>query len=269
MIRIAYGKFLKYLAVIGLLVLLSFSGVLSPLRAYTGHLLEPLMRYAHLFSSSLRVKYKEQLSKADYNDQLNSMQAELDQLRAENARLRVAEDENANLRKYLDFPKTDDSKRVLANIISRGDIGDQAGRIETMLIDKGEDDGIRRGMVVTNEQGIVVGKVKDAKESISELELVMNDDCRLAATIYGQDRTSGIVEGKLGLTMDMGFIPQSEKIDEGDLVISSGLEELIPRGLVIGKVSKVRKENNELWQTAVLESSIDFDRIMVVAVLIP
>jgi rod shape-determining protein MreC len=269
MLRLDKRKIFIYAAVMGLLVLLYFFGLLKPLENLAGKGLNPVLARVQSFSSSIRSKYNEQLSKADASEVLSEKQAEIDRLLAENAELKIQKDENDILRKYLDYFSKNKHRRVLAAVISRGDTFDQAGRIEILGIDKGAKDGIRSGMAVINEEGIIIGKVAAVKQAVSEVELVLNDDCRLAATILGEDKTSGIVQGDLGLTMNMDFIPQSKIIKEGDIVISSGLEESIPRGLVIGKVSKLSKENNELWQSAVLESSVDFDKVVIVSVLMP
>ena len=65
----------------------------------------------------------------------------------------------------------------------------------------------------------------------------------------------------------MDFIAQDEEISTGDLVISSGLEENIPRGLVIGEVSKINSDSNEIWKSVVIEPLVDFDDLIIVSVL--
>ncbi len=260
---------MTYAAVIGLLVLLYISGLIRPLESLASRGLNPVLSQVQRWSSSLRAKYNEQVSKADASEILAMKQAEIDRLLAENAELKIAREENESLRKYLDYFSRNKYRRVLAGVISRGDIGDQAGRLETLSIDRGLSDGLEKGQVVINEEGMVLGRVADVKESIAEVELLLNDDCRIAAAILGDDKTSGIVQGDLGLTMDMDFIPQSKMIKEGDIVVSSGLERMVPKGLVLGKVSKINKESNELWQTAVVESSVDFDKVVIVSVIVP
>jgi rod shape-determining protein MreC len=69
--------------------------------------------------------------------------------------------------------------------------------------------------------------------------------------------------------MKMSFIPQSAVIKPGDSVVTSGLEEAIPRGLVIGKVLEVKSESNAMWQTAVIEPLISPDDLIIVSVLLP
>ncbi len=269
MIKIKNRKIVKYIAVIGLLVFLYAIGLLGPLERVVSKVLNPVFFRAQSVSSSLNQKYQEQTSKIDYAQTFDNQQTEINRLLIANAELKIIQEENEIMRKYLDFFSEYKYSKILAGVISRGDISDSAGRIEVINIDKGLKDGITSGLIVINQDGIVIGKIAEVKESISKVYLVMNKECHIAATILGDDKTSGIVEGELGLTMKMGFIPQSKNIKDGDIIVTSGLEELIPRGLVIGQVSTLEKENNELWQEAILESSVDLNEIIIVSVLLP
>lgn len=267
--KIKHKKIIKYIAVIALLVFLYTIGLLGPLENIISRVLNPVFFRVQSASSFLNQKYQEQTSKIDFAQTIDDQQAEINRLLSQNADLKIAKEENAIMRQYLDFFSKHAYKRVLAGVIARGNISDSADHIEVISIDKGANDGLYPGLVVINEEGIVIGKISKVKEAISEIQLVLNDDCRIAATILGDNKTSGIVEGRLGLTMQMGFIPQTKDIKKGDIVVSSGLEELIPRGLVIGQVSSLIKENNELWQEAVLDSSVDLDELLIVSVLLP
>jgi len=269
MLKINNKKIIKYIAVIILLVFLYTIGALSPLEGVIAKVLNPAFFQVQKLSSSLNKKYKEQTSKIDFNQALNDQRMEINRLLSENAELEIVKEENETMRKYLNFFSKHDYNKVLAGVISRGNISDSANRVEAIRIDKGASDGLYPGLVVVNESGIVIGKIAKVKEAISEINLVLNDECRIAATILSDDKTSGIVEGQLGLTMQMKFIPQAKNIKKGDIVVSSGLEELIPRGLVIGQISDLVRENNELWQSAVLDSSVELNELIVVSVLVP
>ena len=164
----------------------------------------------------------------------------------------------------------------MANIISRGELEGDVANSRSVVIDKGLRDGLFAGLAVVSfvgpgdsSQGVIIGKIVNVKDNLAEIYLVTNKNCKLAAAILGEEKTSGIVTGELGLTSKMEFIPQTENIKEGDLVATSGLEQNIPRGLVIGRVTKVIKENNEVWQSATIEPQIDLDSLSVISVLLP
>ncbi len=139
----------------------------------------------------------------------------------------------------------------------------------SIIIDRGESDGLEKGLVVIDDKGVVVGKIVATKGKIAQVLLTNNPECKLAAKILNDANTSGITEGELGLTISMGFIPQTNEIRVNDIVVTSGLEEAIPRGLVIGRVTAVARESNELWQRALLEPLSDPNSLIIVSVLLP
>jgi len=269
MIKFAQRKIFKYILVLLVLVLLYIFGLLSPLEVIVLKIMNPALSYVQNFSTSILETYNEQTSRVDVNQKNRDLQSELNRLLSLNAEYEIIKEENEIMRKYLDFFSKNNYKKEIAGVISRGNYYDSAGRVEVITIAKGANDGLYEGLVVLNEDGMVVGKISKVKSSISEVALLSNDECKIAATIMGVDKTSGIVEGELGLTMKMNFIPQSNSINEGDIVISSGLEQAIPRGLVIGQVSEVVKESNELWQEAVVDSNVNFSELIIVTVLLP
>jgi rod shape-determining protein MreC len=262
-------QILLAIAVIGLLIFFNFVGFLKPVEKIFANILNPVMGTIYNLSSFIRTKYNEQTSKTDLWEKVKQLETEVNLLIVKNAELSTIETENKILRDHLKFLTEKKYNNIMSNVISRGDISDISDRTETITIDKGTNDKVFNGMPVLSSQGIIIGKIIDAKEKISKVFLTNNINCKLAATVLNQQKTSGITEGELGLTIKMSFIPQSDNIKTGDIIITSGLEKSIPRGLVIGKVIKVNKESNELWQTATIEPMIDPDELVIVSVLLP
>ena len=82
-----------------------------------------------------------------------------------------------------------------------------------------------------------------------------------------RDRSIGIVEGGYEISIQMNFIPQNEELNVGDAIVTSGLEETIPRGLLIGRVEAVKKEAYEPFQQAVITPAAPLHALTVVTVL--
>ncbi len=268
MIKIKNNKIIKYLAVIGLLVFLYAIGLLRPLEGNISKIFNPLLNKVYIISSTLQEKYNNQTSKNDLAQIVKNQQKEINKLLSANAELIINKEENEKLRQYLQFFSQYNYKKILAGVISRGSVVDLANRVEVIRVDRGSKDGLVPGLLAIDENGIVIGKIAEVKDSVASINLVTNKKCRLAATLLNQNKTSGLVEGELGLTMIMNFIPQTENIQKDDIIVTSGLEKFIPRGLVIGQVTDVVKTSNELWQQAVLEPSINLDNITMVAILL-
>ncbi|MFH1662004.1 MAG: rod shape-determining protein MreC [Candidatus Falkowbacteria bacterium] len=256
-------------AVIVLLIFLHWIRILAPLESFMSNIFSPLFSGFYSVSSSIRTTYNEQTSKRDLISLIKELENENKELEINNSKLNSLEEENQILREYLKFFKNEDKKYVLANIISRGGLDSYVKQDQTIIIDKGLSDGLSIGLPIISGDGIIVGKIINVESHIAKVYLTSNPACKLAATVQNIYKTSGIVEGKLGLTIEMGYIPQAEEIKEGDIVITSGLEDNIPRGLIIGKVASVKKESNELWQSATIDPIVDFDELIIVSVLIP
>lgn len=257
------------MAVLGLLIFLYFTGPLKSVEGVVTRIFNPLFSKVFRASSVVLNKYREQTNKVDMNKKVTDLEDRVAKLTKENVELEKIKEENEVLRGYLDFLTTNKYDYVMSNVIARGDTNNVSGRTEFITIDKGSNNGLRAGLAVVSNDGVIVGKLAEVKNGTSQVILTNNENCKLAATIFNETKTGGIAEGEMGLTIKMGFIPQDQKIEPGNIVVSSGLEQFIPRGLIIGKVIEVDRGSNELWQGAVVEPMIDFEKLIVVSVLLP
>jgi rod shape-determining protein MreC len=258
-----------YAAVAGLLIFLSVFKIFNPVESGARQIINPVIKFFYGLTSTTRTKYGSQVNQGDLSTQVKSLTAERNRLIEDNVKLQMVKEENGVLREQLGFISKNKYHYVVSNVISRGELNNSAKSPEAITIDKGTKDGVSNGLSVVSGDGIIVGKVVDVKDNISRIDLTNNLDCKLAATMLGDTKTNGITSGDLGLTIKMDFIPQTVVIKPGDLVITSGLEEAIPRGLAIGKVSAVTKESNDLWQSAVIEPLVSPDDLIIVSVLLP
>lgn len=260
-----------------LIIFSHYANFLNPIESFLTKKFNPVLSFFYSLSSGINKTYLGQPPKSDLSGDLKQAEEKINQLIAENAKLRFLKEENAELRKSLNFLDEGNRKYLMSNIISRGGfMGNNVEAGQSAIIDKGSDDGLFAGLVVVSStvvgnsiQGVVIGKITDVKENISEICLATNENIKFAASILGENKTSGIASGDLGLTIKMDFIPQIENIKQGDIVATSGLEKNIPRGLAIGRIVKVAKENNEVWQSASIEPLIDLDALSIVSVLLP
>lgn len=200
---------------------------------------------------------------------INSLKSQLEKNTINQAKIEILKEENEKLRNYFNWQKEKDYSLVLANIVSREFNFGLNTQEQNLIIDKGEKDDLVVGLAVINENGAVVGKITAVKEASAQICLITSQNCRLAATILNQAKSIGLTDGELGLTISLNMIPQTEEIESGDIVISSGLSEYIPRGLVIGKVNRVEKKSNEIWQEAVIEPAVSFNNLNILAVVLP
>lgn len=278
MLKLNMKKYITVIAVLLLLLFLHYSKLSAPVENFLNIGLKPALNIFYGASAGLNRTYRDQTSdKLDLAAQLKQAKAQINQLTAENAKLKFLQDENSELRKHLNFLNNQGGRYLMADVITRGDLaGGNAVDNQVITIDKGAKDGLFDGLAVlsgaavgTSSRGVIIGKLMGVKDHISQVYLATNKNSKIAASILGETKTSGIARGELGLTIRMDFIPQTENIKVGDIAATSGLEQNIPRGLVIGRVSHVKRENNDVWQSASIEPLENLDALSIVSVLVP
>ncbi len=152
---------------------------------------------------------------------------------------------------------------IAARVIAR----DPTNWHQTMVIDKGSEDGIAVDMGVMVTAG-VVGRVTKIRPGIAHILLLTDRNSAIPALIQ-RTRDEGIVEGAEGGLARLKFIPTLSELEEGDQVLTSGLIGSFPKGLLIGRIRKVEKKEMALFQQAEVIPEVDFSRleeVMVIAV---
>lgn len=269
MINYKVNKYYKFIIIVAAIILLHYLGALHPAESFLVDKARPVFSRLYYIGSYLKNIYAKQSDKRDLNNLVSQLEARVNFLTAENSKLKVLEEENKLLRSHLNFLTDKNYSYLMASAIYSGDLNKTEENKSNIVINIGENEGSEIGLAVLNKEGIVVGKVISINDHLSEVCLVTSKGCKFAASFQGKEGTAGIAEGDLGLTIKMQFIPQTENIKAGDIVVTSGLEKNIPRGLVIGKVSQVNKENNELWQNAVIDRLYGDNDLFIISVIKP
>ncbi|MFH1038912.1 MAG: rod shape-determining protein MreC [PVC group bacterium] len=182
-------------------------------------------------------------------------------LTVEVARLREVENENEALRSLLDFKRKQRYSGVVARVIGR----DIYHWNQSILIDKGGADGVVREAAVVSARG-VVGKVVEVAPHLSRVLLIIDRTSGVGGMIQSS-RQTGIVEGTTDGGCVMKYLPRRPPILPGEAVITSGLGQIYPPGLLIGTITGVYEQEFGLYQYADLEPATRFDRLEQVMVL--
>lgn len=176
------------------------------------------------------------------NDQLR---LELDSAKKELAELRENASEVERLRQILSLTPPIDWTRRAARIISHR-LGPNAA-LETFLIDKGSAHGVSVNMPVVSPDG-VVGRVLRLSPTAATILLITDPNSRIPV-VSQKNRTQGIVKGE-GPTKELTlqYVPQGAPVEEGEVLVTSGLEEIFPKGLPVAKVTSVGRSGSSLFQ---------------------
>jgi rod shape-determining protein MreC len=166
------------------------------------------------------------------NEQLRH---ENDRLKLENIELQSRVAEAARLEALLNFRQSHQQVPMLgARVI--GSSADSAGR--TIYIDRGERDGVQKNMGVITPDGIV-GKVIEAFASTSQVLLLTDRGSGVGAMI-AESRIQSPVGGTGEPQLDMKYVANDDKVDLGQLVVTSGMDRIFPRDLPVGTIADVR-----------------------------
>jgi rod shape-determining protein MreC len=198
------------------------------------------------------------------------MRQRVDELEAENARLETEIidleqqlSETRILSALVDFARVHPENRYVAtSVIGR----DPSPFVKYVIVNRGSDDGLRRGMPVVTSQGLA-GRVSAVTAGAGRVELITDPSSSVNVRLEpngAQAVLSGSVTGEL--TIDM--IAQTASVQVGDLVLTSGLGGNYPGNILIGQVTNVRRRETDLFQSATVQPVVDFNTLQILLVII-
>jgi len=169
--------------------------------------------------------------------------------------------EGQRLQKLLTMKDQSDYVSMTARVIGM----DQKSLIKTILINKGTSHGIRNGLPVVNEQG-VLGRIIETSWHVSRVLLISDGNSNIDALVQGT-RVQGMLQGSGAMRCMLKYIAKTEEVKTGDPVVSSGMTEIFPKGLLLGTVIRADKKDSGLFQRIEVVPAVDFTRLEEVMVL--
>lgn len=259
--RPSLRTFLSIFSLIVLFIILHYIGALNKTEYFLRGILSPLS--SRIYSGSIFVKNAEANLHVDIKTELVTVKDALLVCQADTANFKLLQDENAELRTQLNFFSNQKFVHIGAEVVGRNiePLG------STLIINRGKKDGVQVGNAVIVSNGVLIGKVAKTEEESSLVRLLNDNQSKVAATILNHEKSLGVIEGGYGISVRMDFIPQQEDIRVGDLVVTSGLEAGMPRGLLIGNIVAVEKEAYEPFQKAILSPAASLSSIAFVSVV--
>lgn len=200
-----------------------------------------------------------QISVSEENARLNRS---LKQVEEKNNRLKEVELSHQRLKKLFAFKKTLYKKVVAAEVIGR----DPSPWYKTIIINKGSREGVERGMPVVIPEGIA-GLVTDVSSTHAKILLVIDQNSAVDALIQ-RNRARGIIKGEPSGRLLLQYVQRKHDIHVGDIVVSSGLDGVFPKGIRIGYVHEVDKPDSGVFQQLAVTPFGDFEKLEEVLVVL-
>ena len=179
---------------------------------------------------------------AGFKSENERLRKRVQTLEIERQKLLEAEATNRRLNQLLDFRRHLPATPVLASIIANS----ANSWFQSCLLDKGSADGIRKGMAAVTPLG-VVGQVVSVTARTAKVLLLTDPNSGIDVLVQ-RTRSRGIVSGSLENGTVLKYVKRSEDIQEGDRLITSGLDGVFPKGMMVGTVIKVSKQHLGLFQ---------------------
>ena len=189
------------------------------------------------------------------------LKIQIEQLNTDNAHLHEMAIANDRLTELLEFKQRSPVRITAAEVIGR----DPSNWYRTIVIDKGEKDGLSRDMGVVTPAG-VVGRIVKTSATYSHVLLLVDPNSAVSALIQ-RSRDEGIVAGTEKGLAQVKYLLTLADVKVGDLVMTSGLAGSFPKGLPIGRVSRVEKKEADLFQRVEMIPEADFSRLEEVLVI--
>ncbi len=212
-----------------------------------------------LFAKDLWYQYFYLVSVAEENKKFKTQLAHAFK---KNNRCNELELSNDRFRKLLNFRQTIVGQVVAAEVIG----SDPTVWIKTIIIDKGSKDGVEKLLPVVAPEGIV-GQITEVSFNASKVLLIIDQNSAVDGLIQ-RTRARGIVKGKSYGECLFKYVLRKHDVNVNDVVVSTGLDGVFPKGLSIGYVSGIVKRVSGIFQEMTVTPYVDFERLEEVLVLL-
>lgn len=163
--------------------------------------------------------------------------------------------EAQRLKKLLAITDHDPYRFVTAKVIGR----EQAALSRTVLINKGLSDGLKNGMPVIAYPGLI-GRLVDVSWHVSRVLLLIDENSNIDAIVQ-RNRTQGIISGAGSQGMILKYISKTQDVQKGDIMVSSGMGGVFPKGWLIGQVINVDRQDAGLFLKIKVAPFVDFAKL--------
>ncbi|MFA5880701.1 MAG: rod shape-determining protein MreC [Eubacteriales bacterium] len=271
MLRYLINRYvLGFFAIVVLaLVLISYTGqdrpTLTPVEKIIKGVVTPLESGVTRVLNSIGDAVGSVFTIGSIKEENKNLKQRVSTLESENLLLKEYEYQNLRLRELLIFKDTVSRsyETVYASVVALN----PSNTDKTVTINRGENDGVRKNMAVVTSLGLV-GHVINVSGNSAEVMLIVDKNSAVGGLVQ-VTRTPGIIEGEGNNSgyLKMTHISKEAPVREKQVVVSSGLGGVFPKGLPVGRTTKIEIESNGLEKYAVIRPFVDFNRLEEVMVI--
>ena len=244
------------------LVILAISGYLAPLSKVAlspvigaqTWLSERFLAIQSLLSTPREVTELMQRN-AELENEVASLETQIIELQQQLTEFQI-------LSSLLDFARAyPEYEYVGASVIGR----DPSPFLQYVIINRGSDDGLRRGMPVVTQQGLV-GRISRVTAAGANVQLITDPAISINVRLQ-PSRERAVLSGSITGDLTLDFIPQEAGVNPGDLVLTSGFGGNYPPDILIGQITGIRSQDYDLFQSGSVQPVVDFEQLEIVLVI--
>ena len=235
------------------------------LPAWLGGLMDvaaPVQRVVAMPIRAFRNGWTRYVALVDAERENRALHSDVTRLEQENLQLREALVASGRLQRIAQMRERYEIPMLPAELVGV----DTSPWFHSVLVDRGRDRGVRSGMPVISEQGLV-GVVTATASRSSKAMLVLDRQTAIDGVIQ-RSRSRGIVRGRGSEELAFEFVARGSDVQPDDIVVTSGLGGVYPKGLEIGRITAVADPADELLQRARIRPAVDFGRLEQIFVML-
>lgn len=222
----------------------------------------PIQKSVTYIHDSFTSVFDDYIANVNASKQNGKLKMKISELNSQIFSYKEMELENKRLKKLLEFGEELPYKKVLAQVVAR----DASSDFRVLRINKGLVDGLKLQSTVVTGAGLV-GFVYRLTDHFADVLTILDPNNRVDALVK-RVRAHGIVEGDSDRQCLMKYVKRTDPIILNDKILTSGLGNLYPKGILIGKVSRIERESYGMTQDVTISPSVDFGKLEEVIVLV-
>jgi len=239
--------------IVCLFLILNCTGLTKEIRSFFYSISAPIQKNLWQKGNEISNFFDSIIKARSLEEQNRKLLSDNQKLLSENLRLKDLEKENKILRQALGVGLQKDFKLVMAEIISKDVFQD------VILVNKGSRQGVSKGMPVVTHNKALCGRIEKVYDNFSEVMLISNPKSIFDAKIQTQnEEIYGVVKGRGNLNLYFDLVPQDKEIKKQDIVVTTSLGGIFPKGLLVGQVKEVKKDDVQPFQQVEIQPFFTF-----------
>ena len=220
-----------------------------------------VQRVANAVTTGVRTSWQNYFALQQVQEENERLKQQISALQIRLQQERSLAQQSQSLQKLLELKTATELSTTAANVIAGG----ASPEFRTITIDKGTGEGVRADMAVISPAGIV-GRVIQPSPRAAKVQLLIDRNAAAGALVE-RTRAQGVVTGTGGDELRMDYVSGSSEVKAGDVVVTSGIDGIYPKGFVIGQIQSVKRGAGE-YSSIVIRPAVDFSTLEAVLIVV-